>query len=83
MNKQRKQRFDDVISFIEDARNELDDIQAEEQEAFDNLSDGLQSSSRGDNIQAWLEIMDEIGDKIDELSEWIRNKVFTNKTKQQ
>lgn len=83
MNRQRKQRFDDVISFLDDARNELDDIQAEEQEAFDNLSDGLQSSSRGDNIQAWLEIMDEIGDKIDELSEWIRNKVFNNKTKQQ
>lgn len=83
MNRQRKQRFDDVISFIEDARNELDDIQAEEQEAFDNLSDGLQASSRGDTIQTWLDIMDEIGDKIDELSEWIRNKVFTNKTKQQ
>lgn len=76
MNKQRKERFNDVISMLDDAKSELEDIQAEEQDAFDSLSDGLQCSQRGDAMQSWLDLMDEIGENIDKLADWIKSKVF-------
>lgn len=76
MNKQRKERFYDVLGMLDDARSELEDIQAEEQDAFDSLSEGLQYSQRGDTMQSWLDLMDEIGEKIDNLASWIKNKVF-------
>lgn len=76
MNRQRKERFNDVLSLLDDAKAELEDIQAEEQEAFDNLSEGLQCSQRGDTMQSWLDIMDEIGESIDKLADWIKSRVF-------
>lgn len=76
MNKQRKERFYDVLGMLDDARSELEDIQAEEQDAFDSLSEGLQCSQRGDTMQSWLDLMDEIGEKIDDLASWIKTKAF-------
>ena len=42
MNKERKGRFNDVISSLEEAKGELEDILNEEQDSYDSLPDGLQ-----------------------------------------
>ena len=37
MNKERKGRFNDVISSLEEAKGELEDILNEEQDSYDSL----------------------------------------------
>lgn len=73
MNKERKQRFQNVVSSLEEAKDELTDIQAEEIDALDALPEGLQMSSRGDKMQDWIEFIDdtlsEIDDVIDKIEE--------------
>ena len=59
INKERKQRFQNVVSYLEDAKDELTDIQAEEIDALDALSEGLQMSSRGDKMQEWIGFIDD------------------------
>lgn len=59
MNKERKQRFQNVVSYLEEAKDELTDIQAEEIDALDALPEGLQMSSRGDKMQERIGFIDD------------------------
>ena len=65
MNKERKQRFQNVVSSLEEAKDELTDIQAEELDALDALPEGLQMSSRGDKMQEWIDFIDDTISSID------------------
>lgn len=67
MNKERKQRFQNVISSLEEAKDELTDIQAEEIDALDALPEGLQISSRGDKMQEWIDFIDDTVASIDDV----------------
>lgn len=67
MNKERKQRFQNVISSLEEAKDELTDIQAEEIDALDALPEGLQMSSRGDKMQEWIDFIDDTVASIDDV----------------
>ena len=58
-NKERKQRFQNVVSYLEEAKDELTDIQAEEIDALDALPEGLQMSSRGDKMQERIGFIDD------------------------
>lgn len=74
MNKERKQRFQNVISSLEEAKDELTDIQAEEIDALDALPEGLQMSSRGDKMQEWIDFIDDTVASIDEVINNIETK---------
>lgn len=74
MNKNRKARFDDVTSLLENAKDELLDIQAEEQEAYDSLSEGLQCSTRGEAMLEWIDFMDSVAGDIDKVIGKIEGK---------
>lgn len=67
MNKERKQRFQNVVSYLEEAKDELTDIQAEEIDALDALPEGLQMSSRGDKMQEWIGFIDDTVASIDNV----------------
>lgn len=67
MNKERKQRFQNVVSYLEEAKDELTDIQAEEIDALDMLPEGLQMSSRGDKMQEWIDFIDDTVASIDNV----------------
>ena len=67
MNKERKGRFNDVISSLEEAKGELEDILNEEQDSYDSLPDGLQMSSRGEKMQDYICLMEDCISKIDEV----------------
>lgn len=71
MNKQRKQRFEEVAASLEEAKDILGDIQQEEQEAFDNLPEGLQISERGEKMQEYIDLMDDCNDKIDDVIDFV------------
>ena len=74
MNKERKQRFQNVVSSLEEAKDELTDIQAEEIDALDALPEGLQMSSRGDKMQEWIDFIDDTVASIDDVINNIETK---------
>lgn len=67
MNKERKKRFQNVVSSLEEAKDELTDIQAEENDALDALPEGLQMSSCGDKMQGWIDFIDDTVSSIDDV----------------
>lgn len=75
MNKQRKQRFEEVVGSLEEAKDILGDIQQEEQEAFDNLPEGLQISECGEKMQEYIDLMDDCNDKIDDVIDFVHDEL--------
>lgn len=55
MNKQRRQELYDVVGFLDDAIDRLEDIAGEEEDAFDLLPSGLQYSKTGDSMQTAID----------------------------
>ena len=70
MNAKRRKEILKAIVLIEQAKDILEYVAEEEQEAFDNLPESLQYSERGDRMQ---EIADGINDVCRELEDQISN----------
>lgn len=67
MNKQRRKDLVDVIDCIDEAISRLTDITCEEQDAFDNLPEGLQMSSKGEAMEEAVALMDEISSDLEDV----------------
>lgn len=67
MNKQRRQDLLDVSALLSEASDRLNEIREEEQEAFDNMPEGLQCSSRGETMQEAIDTMDEWSSDIEDI----------------
>ena len=74
MNKQRREkikqlkaRFQDIQTELKQASSELSSILNEEQDAFDNMPEGLQSSYRGMCSEDAIDNMEEASEKLDEV----------------
>ena len=50
MNKARRKWLEEVIAKLEEQKDELENIQSEEQEAYDNMPESLQYSERGEAV---------------------------------
>jgi hypothetical protein len=74
MNANRKKRLNDFIRVVEMIKNELEDIQAEEQDYFDGIPDNLQSGERYeasetalDNLESAVSSLDEVISAIEDI----------------
>lgn len=71
MNAARRKKIAKVIDLLEDAKILLEEIQEEEQNAFDNMPENLQESERGtqmeENIYNLEEGASNIADVIDSI----------------
>ena len=59
MNKARRMRLIAVQSKLSDLKAEIEQIRDEEQEAYDNLPEGLQDSERGERMSEIIETLDD------------------------
>lgn len=50
MNKERRKQIEEVISKLEDIRDEIEEISMDEMGAFDALPESLQDGERGQQI---------------------------------
>jgi len=66
MNNERRKILKEISALVCDARLRLEDLRDEEQNAFDNLPEGLQSSERGDYMLECIEQMEEAGGQLEE-----------------
>lgn len=78
MNKQRRQQLYDATAALDEAVAVIQEVQAEEDEVFNNLSEGLQCSRTGEAMQEAMETLDGFVDKIesikDEIEKFAENK---------
>jgi len=52
MNAAQRKQLEKVLSLIEDAKAQCEEMAEAEREKFDNLSEGLQQSEKGETIEA-------------------------------
>lgn len=76
MNKERRNRLSDVIASLEEAKDLLEDVKNDEQDAFDNMPVGLQCSERGSKMEDYVELMEDAGDQIDNVCEFIEKNII-------
>lgn len=72
MNAARRKRIDEVMAQLEPLKELVEEILSEEQEAFDNMPEGLQQSSRGEAAESAIGSLEsafgQIEEAINELS---------------
>lgn len=73
MNKARRSRIADVQTQLEALKQDIDDILAEEQEAYDNLPESLQGSERGEAMQEAIDALESAVGSCEELDEYLTN----------
>lgn len=76
MNKERRDRLSDVIASLEEAKDLLEEVNNDEQDAFDNLPVGLQCSERGSKMEDYIELMEDAGGQIDKVCEFIEKNII-------
>ncbi len=70
MNKARRKRINEVASkiesFLTDIKSEIEDIQADEEYAYDSMPENLQGSMRGMDSEEAIDLLNEAIEKIEE-----------------
>lgn len=59
MNRERRKRLAKVFDMIEEANTILEEVKDEEQEAYENLPENFQYGERGEEMQNYIEMLDE------------------------
>jgi len=59
MNNARRKAITDIAQGIEDSLCELEELQEEEQEYFDNIPENLQGAEAADNSQRAIDALEE------------------------
>lgn len=69
MNKERRQKIDEIVKKLEDIVAELDELMKEELDAFYRLPESIQYSERGELMGAAVDELEDISGKVMILSE--------------
>lgn len=73
MNNKRRQLIKNAIELIEKGKNILQQVLDDEEMAFDNLSEGLQQTMRGEEMQENIDILNDVIEGIDNALEEMDN----------
>ena len=60
-------QMDELSTVLETVKEALQDVLNEEQEAYDNLPEGLQESDRGQQMQEYIDALEGVVDSLGEL----------------
>lgn len=71
MNKARRKELERALELLEEAKAIIEQCHEEEQEGFDNLSEGLQQSENGQKIEAAADNLLCALDEFDTITEYI------------
>ena len=69
MNRNRRKRLAKALNLIREASVLLEEIRDEEQECFDNLPEGLQSSEKGEVMEENVEMLEDIISSLEDLED--------------
>ena len=71
MNMQRRKRIEKVGAMPEELLEEITALQEEEQEAYDNMPESLQSSKRGEAIWEAVDNLESAVSSLEEANEYL------------
>lgn len=67
MNAQRRKRIDALIVKMQEISTEIEELQSEERDAFDNLPESIQYSERGEQMERSADSLEEAQSDIDSI----------------
>lgn len=70
MNRERRERLEEITEQLQELHSQLEEISEEEQNALDNMPESIQNSERDEYAQAKI---DTIGDAMIDLKNSIDN----------
>lgn len=59
MNKKRRESLTDVFDKLAEIEETLENVKEEEQESYENLPCSFQNGERGEEMQGYIEMLDE------------------------
>lgn len=59
MNKERRKRLEKVFEILTEAQEIVEEVEEEEQEAHDNLPESFQYGERGEEMEGYIEKLEE------------------------
>lgn len=68
MNKQRRKRLEKVFDLISEANDILEEVKCEEEESLDNLPDSFRYGERGQEMQNYIDTIDEAAGYLEDAS---------------
>lgn len=71
MNKTRRTAITALAEDVRAIRDRIEDLQSEEQDAFDNLPENLQEGEKGEAMQESIEALDSACTAVDELDNYL------------
>ena len=75
MNQVRRNALNKVIAELQNQSNDLSLVIEEEQDAFDNMPEGLQQSDKGQQMEEHLYVLRESQEAIEEIISQIENTI--------
>ena len=68
MNKIRRKKLQEVFAMVDQAKSILETVKNEEQEAYNNLHEQFQISERGEELEGFIEILEEAFNYLDDAN---------------
>ena len=67
MNKQRRKKLAEASALIAQAQGIIEEVKDEEEEARENMPESLQDSEKGEQMQDYIDCLDEAYGQCDDL----------------
>lgn len=68
MNKQRRKRLTEAFNKIAEAMGILEEVKSEEEESYENLPDNFRDGERGEEMQNYIEMLEEANNYLDDAN---------------
>lgn len=75
MNKQRRNRIEEVVATLDGIYEVLNDLECEEQQALDNMPESFQESERGERMQEIIDYLSDAASSIEEAEESLNSAI--------
>lgn len=68
MNKKRREKLGEAFELVGTAQGILQAVQEEEQEAYENLPDNFRDGEKGEEMQNYMEMIEEAAGYLDDAN---------------
>lgn len=67
MNKPRRKELAEAVELLRRAMDIIESVSEQEQEAYDNMPEGLQESERGEQMSEYIDTLEEARYEVEEM----------------
>lgn len=68
MNRDRRKRLGSAFDMVDKAKEILEDVKAEESESYENLPEQFRDGERGEEMQGYMEMLEEAYNYLDDAN---------------